>query len=52
MDILFNKIAYISDCSSISEDESLKRLMNLKLLIIDCLKFKRHETHLNFNTVY
>ena len=22
--------------------------MNLKLLIIDCLKFKRHKTHLNF----
>mgnify|MGYP000253183549 CR=1 FL=1 len=44
---LFNKIAYISDCSSIP-NESLKRLMNLKLLIIDCLKFKRHATHLNF----
>jgi len=46
---LFNKIAYISDCSSIS-NECLKKLMNLKLLIIDCLKFKRHETHLNFKT--
>jgi phosphoribosyl 1,2-cyclic phosphate phosphodiesterase len=44
---LFNKIAYISDCSSIS-NETLKKLMNLKLLIIDCLKFKSHETHLNF----
>jgi phosphoribosyl 1,2-cyclic phosphate phosphodiesterase len=44
---LFNKIAYISDCSSISS-KSLKRLMNLKLLIIDCLKFKSHKTHLNF----
>ena len=22
--------------------------MNLKLLIIDCLKFKSHQTHLNF----
>jgi phosphoribosyl 1,2-cyclic phosphate phosphodiesterase len=44
---LFNKIAYISDCSLISS-KSLKRLMNLKLLIIDCLKFKRHKTHLNF----
>jgi phosphoribosyl 1,2-cyclic phosphate phosphodiesterase len=46
---LFNQIAYISDCSSIS-NECLKRLMNLKLLIIDCLKFKRHATHLNFKT--
>jgi len=44
---LFNKIAYISDCSSIS-NVSLKKLMNLKLLIIDCLKFKNHATHLNF----
>lgn len=44
---LFNKIAYISDCSSIS-NESLEQLMNLKLLIIDCLKFKKHATHLNF----
>ena len=44
---LFNGIAYISDCSSIS-NHSLKRLMNLKLLIIDCLKFKNHATHLNF----
>ena len=44
---LFNKIAYISDCSSISS-KSLKKLMNLKLLIIDCLKFKSHKTHLNF----
>jgi phosphoribosyl 1,2-cyclic phosphate phosphodiesterase len=44
---LFNKIAYISDCSSISS-KSLKRLTNLKLLIIDCLKYKSHKTHLNF----
>ncbi len=44
---LFNKIAYISDCSSIS-NRTLKKLMNLKLLIIDCLKFKSHATHLNF----
>ncbi len=27
---------------------TLKKLKNLKLLIIDCLKFKSHETHLNF----
>ena len=44
---LFNKIDYISDCSSISND-SLKKLMNLKLLIIYFLKFKSHKTHLNF----
>jgi phosphoribosyl 1,2-cyclic phosphate phosphodiesterase len=44
---LFNKISYINDCSSISK-QSLKKLMNLKLLIIDCLKFNSHGTHLNF----
>ena len=44
---LFNKIAYISDCSFISKN-NLKKLENIKLLIIDCLKFKSHKTHLNF----
>ena len=44
---LFNQIGYISDCSSISK-KSLNKLKNLKLLIIDCLKFKSHSTHLNF----
>ena len=44
----FNDIAYISDCSSIPEN-SLKKLKDIKLLIIDCLKFKKHKTHLNFN---
>jgi phosphoribosyl 1,2-cyclic phosphate phosphodiesterase len=44
---LFNQIGYISDCSSISK-KSLYKLKNLKLLIIDCFKFKSHATHLNF----
>ena len=44
---LFNKVAYISDCSLIPK-KSLIQLVNLKLLIIDCLKFKSHKTHLNF----
>ncbi len=47
---LFKKIAYISDCSHISEDE-LKKLYNLNILIIDCLKFKKHKTHLNYYEV-
>ena len=45
---IFNKIAYISDCSSIPKNE-LKKLNNLNILIIDCLKFKKHKTHLNYN---
>lgn len=44
---LFNKVAYISDCSLIPK-KNLKQLANLKVLIIDCLKFKNHKTHLNF----
>ena len=44
---VFNKIAYISDCSFISKKE-LKKLYNLNILIIDCLKFKKHKTHLNY----
>ena len=45
---LFNQICYLSDCSSISK-KSLDKLKNLKLLIIDCLKFKKHMTHLNYD---
>ena len=44
---LFNGIVYISDCSSIST-KNLKKILNPNLLILDCLKFKKHATHLNF----
>jgi phosphoribosyl 1,2-cyclic phosphate phosphodiesterase len=44
---IFKKIAYISDCSFISNKE-LTKLQNLNILIIDCLKFKKHKTHLNY----
>ena len=27
----------------------MKKLLNLNTLIIDCLKFKKHKTHLNYN---
>ena len=47
---LFNKIAYMPDCNKIPT-KTLNKLSNLKLLIIDCLKFKKHPTHLNFNSV-
>jgi len=45
---IFKQIAYISDCSSISKNE-ISKLNNLNILIIDCLKFKKHKTHLNYN---
>ena len=44
---IFNGIVYISDCSSIST-ENLKKILNPNLLILDCLKYKKHATHLNF----
>jgi phosphoribosyl 1,2-cyclic phosphate phosphodiesterase len=47
---LFNEIAYLPDCNKITL-KSLNKLSDLKLLIIDCLKFKKHPTHLNFNSV-
>jgi len=43
---LFNKTAYISDCSKIKKKD-LKQLKNLKFLILDCLKFKAHWGHFN-----
>jgi len=47
---VFKNIAYISDCSSVSE-KSIKALTNLNTLIIDCLRFKPHYSHLNFDEV-
>ncbi len=46
---VFNKTAYISDCSEIKNSD-LNKLKNLKFLIIDCLKFKRHPGHFNLET--
>ena len=43
---IFQKIAYLSDCSSLSK-KNLKDLLNLKYLFIDCLRFTPHPTHLN-----
>ena len=43
---VFNKIAYLSDCNGI-EAKYLTCLMNLKYLIIDCLKINRHPSHFN-----
>ena len=45
---VFDKIAYISDCSKIS-DKSLKKLLNLNILIIDCLRKAKHSSHFNYD---
>ena len=43
---VFNKVAYISDCNDIKNND-IKKLLNLKYLIIDCLKIKSHPSHMN-----
>ena len=45
---LFEKIAYLSDCNKIPK-KSLKYLLNLDYLILDCLKFRKHPSHFNYN---
>lgn len=43
---IFEKTAYISDSDDLSII-NIKELKNLKYLILDCLKFKKHPTHFN-----
>ena len=43
---IFEKTAYLSDCSDIS-NSALNQLYGLEYLIIDCLKIKKHPSHLN-----
>lgn len=42
----FDSVAYVTDCSYIPE-ESLERLRDLKLLVLDCLRLAPHGTHFN-----
>ena len=44
---LFDKIAYISDCSKIN-NKLIKKLVNLDYLIIDCLRINKHPSHFNY----
>ena len=39
-------LAYITDCSKIP-DATLRRLEGLEVLILDCLRYRSHPTHLN-----
>ena len=43
---VFNKTAYLSDCSNINPSD-LNKLKKLNYLIIDCLWFERHLGHFN-----
>ena len=46
---IINKIAYLSDCSSIQK-KYYKLLTNLDYLIIDCLRYDYHPSHFNLET--
>jgi phosphoribosyl 1,2-cyclic phosphate phosphodiesterase len=41
------KVAYITDCNHIPE-ASVGKLQNLSLLVLDCLRYQSHDTHLTF----
>lgn len=45
----FGNCAYVTDVSDIREEENLKYLENLDVLIIDALMEKKHPSHLSFN---
>ena len=45
---IFENTAYISDCNDLSII-NMKELKNLKYLIIDCLKLKKHSSHFNLS---
>ena len=45
---IFENTAYISDTNDLSI-VNIKKLKNLKYLIIDCLKFKKHPSHFNLS---
>ncbi len=40
--------AYLTDCHFIPE-HSFSKLQNLKVLVLDCLRLSKHDTHLNFD---
>ena len=45
---IFEKTAYIRDCDDLSIIK-IKELKNLNYLIIDCLRFKKHNSHFNLD---
>ena len=47
---IFNHAAYLSDCGKLTNPE-INKLKNLKLLVIDCLRFKPHPSHLVYKDV-
>ena len=48
--ILNDKLAYISDANSFY-NRDFEYFRNLKYLFIDCLRFKKHQSHFNLEDV-
>ena len=46
--IIDDKVAYISDCNGISNN-NLSLLKGIDYLILDCLKFAKHPSHFNYD---
>jgi len=44
----FNNIAYITDCSYIP-DKTMEKIMDLDLLILGALRYRRHSTHFSID---
>ena len=45
---IFEKFAYLSDCSKLSKN-NMRHLKNLNYLIIDCFRITKHPTHFCLN---
>ena len=45
---IFEGVAYLSDCNGFFKN-TLNKLLNLKILIIDCLKKDKHPSHFNLD---
>jgi phosphoribosyl 1,2-cyclic phosphate phosphodiesterase len=44
----FDDFAYLTDCHRIP-DAAFPRLKNLEVLVLDCLRLSKHDTHLSFD---
>lgn len=45
--IRIGNFAYLTDCHDIP-DETINRMKGLKILLLDCIRFEEHDTHLNY----
>lgn len=46
--VLSSRLAYVSDCHSMSE-ETIGKLRGIDVLVIDCLREREHPTHMNLS---